>query len=103
MEGLADRASKNVAPFDRDGPSARLRRRAAYRDYFASDSLMFQVSRTDRRLRNKDEVLVMRLSGPGGRATPIAIDVRFLRSHPVYSLAVGQSRASASTDLLNAR
>jgi hypothetical protein len=65
---------------------------AAYRDYFASDSLMFQVSRTDRRLRNKDEVLVMRLSGPEGRATPIAIDVRFLRSHPVYSLSVGQSR-----------
>jgi hypothetical protein len=65
---------------------------AAYRDYFASDRLMFQVSRTDRRLRNKDEVLVMRLPRSEGRATPIAIDVRFLRAHPVYSLSVGQSR-----------
>lgn len=64
---------------------------AAYRDYFATDRLMFQVSRTDRRLRNKDEVLVMRVPGPEGQATPMAIDVRFLRAHPVYSMSVGQS------------
>jgi hypothetical protein len=31
----------------------------AYRDYFATDRLMFQVPSTDDRLNNKDEVLVM--------------------------------------------
>jgi Protein of unknown function (DUF3179) len=70
---------------------------AAYRDYFASDRLMFQVSRTDRRLRNKDEVLVMRLPDGTDGTTPIAIDVRFLRAHPVYSFSVGQSRYVAIT------
>jgi hypothetical protein len=38
---------------------------AAYRGYFASDDLMFSVSQTDGRLRNKDEVLALRLQ-PGG-------------------------------------
>jgi len=57
---------------------------AAYRDYFASDRLMFGVSRVDRRLGAKDEVLVMRLPTSSGRA-PIAIDLRLLRSHRVYA------------------
>jgi hypothetical protein len=65
---------------------------AAYRDYFASDRLMFQVSKTDPRLRNKDEVLVMRLPTRTGGTVPIAIDSRFLRAHPVYSFSAGQSR-----------
>jgi hypothetical protein len=69
---------------------------AAYRDYFASDRLMFQVSKTDTRLRNKDEVLVMRLPGTD-RTTPVAIDVRFLRAHPVYSFTIGQARYVAIT------
>jgi hypothetical protein len=78
---------------------------AAYRDYFASDRLMFQVSRTDRRLHNKDEVLVMRLpaaGAPSGRSIPVAIDVRFLRTHPVYSFSVGQSRYVAVTSAAGA-
>ncbi|MBI3402260.1 MAG: DUF3179 domain-containing protein [Acidobacteria bacterium] len=66
---------------------------AAYRDYFATDRLMFQVSRTDARLRNKTEVLVMQVSGgqtPG--RTPVAIDAAFLRKHRVYSFEVGEER-----------
>ncbi len=39
---------------------------AAYRDYFATDRLMFAVPRTDPRLRNKDEVLALLVSPPGG-------------------------------------
>lgn len=70
---------------------------AAYRDYFASDRLMFQVSRTDQRLRNKDEVLVMRLPPGTDHAAPVAIAVRFLRAHPVYSFIVGQTRYVAIT------
>ena len=37
---------------------------AAYRTYFGSDDLMFAVSRRDARLRNKEEVLVLRLPDP---------------------------------------
>lgn len=62
---------------------------AAYREYFASDQLMFQVSRTDRRLANKDEVLVMRLPGNDGKAVPVAIDLRLLRKRPVYGFSTG--------------
>jgi hypothetical protein len=69
---------------------------AAYRDYFASDRL-FQVSRTDKRLRNKDEVLVMRLPAGTDRAAPVKIDVRFLRAHPVYSFTIGPARYVAIT------
>ena len=37
---------------------------AAYRAYFGTDALMFQVSRMDTRLPNKEEVVVMRLRRP---------------------------------------
>ena len=74
---------------------------AAYRDYFASDRLMFRVSRTDGRLRNKAEVLVMRLTAPRGASeqVPVAIDAQFLRRHPVYSFtAAGQQLVVVTTD-----
>ncbi|MEZ5354216.1 MAG: DUF3179 domain-containing (seleno)protein [Bryobacteraceae bacterium] len=48
---------------------------AAYRNYFSTDRLMFEVSRHDRRLRNKDELLAIRLPG----RTPLAIAVSRLR------------------------
>ena len=32
---------------------------AAYRDYFSTDALMFQVSKTDKRLKNKDVVVLI--------------------------------------------
>jgi hypothetical protein len=59
---------------------------AAYRDYFSTDRLMFTVPGQDSRLRNKAEVLVMRLSsGPADTAPiPVAIAADFLRRHPVY-------------------
>jgi hypothetical protein len=47
---------------------------AAYRDYFSTDDLMFEVSRGDKRLKNKDEVLAIRLPGK----TPLAVAVRLL-------------------------
>ncbi len=48
---------------------------AAYREYFATDELMFSVPFSDTRLRNKDEVLALRF---GDSAAPTAIAVRFL-------------------------
>lgn len=66
---------------------------AAYREYFSTDRLMFQVSTTDARLPNKAEVLVMRPEDsrqPGARV-PVAIAARYLRRHPVFSFtAAGQ-------------
>jgi len=55
----------------------------AYREYFGNDRLMFQVSRTDQRLKNKAEVVVMRLSA-GAEEVPVAIAVDLLRRHPVF-------------------
>lgn len=60
---------------------------AAYRQYFATDALMFGVSKTDPRLKNKAEVLALRLSPPaGGAAQPVAIAAEFLRKERVYHL-----------------
>ena len=44
----------------------------AYRDYFATDDLMFQVSQVDRRLKNKQEVVVTLLAGEDGVRHPLA-------------------------------
>ena len=59
---------------------------AAYRGYFSTDELMFQVSETDDRLKNKEEVLVMRLDDPtiAGKRRPLAITVRFLSNNRVF-------------------
>lgn len=60
---------------------------------------MFEVPRTDVRLRNKDEVLVMRLpNGADAGRLPVAIDVRLLARHPVYGFAVGTQRYVVVTD-----
>jgi hypothetical protein len=56
----------------------------AYRDYFATDALMFQVPQVDRRLRNKAEVLAMLLETPDGKRHPVAIAADFLKGKPVY-------------------
>lgn len=55
---------------------------AAYRGYFATDDLMFEVSRTDRWLRKKYEILAIRIPG----ARPLAIAVQHLRKNPQLSV-----------------
>jgi hypothetical protein len=60
---------------------------AAYRDYFATDRLMFTVPRTDRRLRNKDEVLALLVSpADGGDRRPLAFAADFLRKERLVPL-----------------
>lgn len=61
---------------------------AAYRDYFATDRLMFEVSRSDARLKNKAEVVVLLVPGSGGARHPLAISVDFLRRNPVFQAVV---------------
>jgi len=55
---------------------------AAYRDYFASEGLMFEVSRRDARLKLKDEVLVVRLAGK----RPLAVAARLLERRPLFEI-----------------
>lgn len=62
---------------------------AAYRDYFGTDRLMFEVPAADTRLKNKAEVLVLRPEIIGKDALPVAITVDRLRRDPVYAFDAG--------------
>ena len=61
----------------------------AYRDYFASDELMFGVPVHDERLERKAEVVVMLLDDPaGGNRYPVALSVEFLSENPIFHAEV---------------
>jgi len=64
----------------------------AYRDYFASDELYFQVPGDDRRLKNKAEVLTFKVRGPDGATVPVAIAQSRLTRQPVYPFDVAGRR-----------
>jgi hypothetical protein len=65
----------------------------AYRDYFASDELYFRVSQVDRRLKNKAEVLTLRVrSRASGDPQPVAIDAALLKRNPVFHFDVNGRR-----------
>ena len=82
---------------------------AAYRDYFATDELMFTVPVIDTRLANKDEVFTVLLARH--RDQPLAISADFLAAHPVHHESIedtafvvltdpsGANRAYASEDV----
>lgn len=60
---------------------------AAYRRYFATDRLMFNVPLHDERLKNKQSVLALRSEiEPADR---LAITTDFLADHPVYHDTIG--------------
>jgi hypothetical protein len=69
---------------------------AAYREYFATDDLMFQVPVLDTRLKNKDEILGLVFSQYPGQ--PIAIAADYLAAHPLYQDRVGDLRFVVLTD-----
>ncbi|MDW3191527.1 MAG: DUF3179 domain-containing protein [Cytophagales bacterium] len=54
----------------------------AYQDYFATDKLMFTVPKIDSRLKNKDEVLAIRLEKSAEEA--LAISAKFLVKNNIY-------------------
>lgn len=54
----------------------------AYRDYFATDELMFAVPETDKRLKNKDEVLALVFDAD--RSRQLALSARYLKKNPVH-------------------
>ena len=59
---------------------------AAYRDYFATDELMFTVPELDDRLANKAEVLALDLGPSAGTSDepPLAVSADFLVEKPVW-------------------
>ncbi|MEO8501753.1 MAG: DUF3179 domain-containing (seleno)protein, partial [Vicinamibacteria bacterium] len=56
---------------------------AAYRSYFSTDDLMFEVPREDSRLKRKAEVVTF-IAGEGAERLPVAIDAAFLKKNPVH-------------------
>jgi Protein of unknown function (DUF3179) len=64
----------------------------AYRDYFSTDRLMFEVPRVDTRLKNKAEVLVLRPEVIGSNARPVAISVDRLKREPVFAFEAAGRR-----------
>lgn len=71
---------------------------AAYRDYFSNDRLYFQVPTSDKRLKNKAEVLVLTVKAPiGGPTQPVAIVADFLKRTPVFHFEAAGRRLLAVT------
>ena len=68
----------------------------AYRDYFATDRLMFNVPTRDDRLPNKAEVLALRFAQAPGEALAVAAD--FLSARPVYHGLIGTLQFVVLTD-----
>jgi hypothetical protein len=69
---------------------------AAYREYFATDQLMFPVPKLDLRLKNKDEILGLLLSPYQDK--PLAVSVKYLYEHPLYHHQIEDVRFVALTD-----
>lgn len=56
----------------------------AYRDYFATQRLMFEVPIRDRRLSNKSEILGLRSKDFEGEPQALALSARYLKRKPLY-------------------
>ena len=69
---------------------------AAYREYFATDRLMFGVPKLDPRLANKAEVLALRFAEAPGEQLAIAAD--FLAGNRVYHDRIGKLGFVVLTD-----
>lgn len=67
---------------------------AAYRNYFATDELMFPVPQPDARLQNKAEVFGVLLHDAGA----VAMSAEFLARHPVYHDRIGTTSVVVLTD-----
>ena len=69
---------------------------AAYRDYFATDEVMFTVPVLDARLNNKAEVFTLLLAAHPEQ--PLAISADFLAANPVHNEAVEGTAFVVLTD-----
>lgn len=72
----------------------------AYKSYFSSPKVMFEVPKHDDRLKDKDQVLAIRLDDITDDALAIAAD--FLKSKPVYHDSLGDTEFVVLTDVSGA-
>jgi len=68
----------------------------AYRNYFSNDNLMFSVPLRDTRLKNKAEVLALRVADPSDERLAISAD--FLLKNPLYHDSIGTVSFVVLTD-----
>ena len=68
----------------------------AYKDYFATDDLMFNTSQVDDRLANKAEVLGIFFTDVDAR--PLAIAADYARAHPLLHERIGEREFVVITD-----
>ncbi len=68
----------------------------AYKDYFSSDALMFNVPILDTRLKNKDEILGLIFNKHPDN--PLAISVSYLFKNPIYHDSIKEQQFVAFTD-----
>ncbi len=68
----------------------------AYKDYFATDELMFNVPSTDKKLKHKQSILAIKLLEHPGKE--VAISVKFLKKTPVYPYKIGNTNLVVLTD-----
>ena len=69
---------------------------AAYYDYFSTDRLMFKVPKVDTRLKNKDEVLIVRAGDY--KNDPLAIAAKYLEKTPIHHDKIGDTEFVVLTD-----
>ena len=69
---------------------------AAYREYFATDELMFNVPSLDARLKNKDEVVGLIFNSDHDK--PLAVSAEYLKAHPIFHDKVGEISFVILTD-----
>ena len=72
----------------------------AYADYFATDDLMFPVPELDLALKNKAEILTVRIPGVTNASLVFAAD--FLIAHPVHHAELAETRLVILTDATGA-
>lgn len=68
----------------------------AYRSYFSTDRLMFNVPKLDERLDNKAEVLGLRFGESGSDSIALAVD--YLAENPIYAGTLNGQRYVVLTD-----
>lgn len=68
----------------------------AYQEYFATDELMFTTPFKDRRLKNKQEILALRVAQHPGEQ--LAISTKFLKKRPIYTDKIGEQKLLILTD-----
>lgn len=68
----------------------------AYKDYFSTDKLIFDVPKISRKLKNKQSILAIRF--PEHSEQALAISVKFLKKNPIYEDQIADRNFVVFTD-----